>query len=428
MSKIKSIKASEILDSRGNPTIAATVVLDSGTIGSAAVPSGTSTGKYEAIELRDGDKNRFNGLGVLKAVNNVNKDIAAALNGMEAGGQEAIDNIMIKLDGTADKSHLGANAILGASLAVAHAAANDARKPLYRYLNDTKTYTLPVPMLNILNGGKHATNSTDLQEFMVVPAGAKTFHDALRMGAEVYQALKKVLKDKGLNTNVGDEGGFAPSLPSNKAAVEAIIAAIEKAGYKPGKDCFLALDPASSEFYENGHYVLAREGVSFSSQEMVDFYVKWVNDYPICSIEDGMAEDDWEGWQLMTKKLGEKIHLIGDDLYVTNVNRLSQGIKTKASNAILIKLNQIGSLTETIAAISMAQKVGWKAVVSHRSGETEDTTISDLSVALNGGLIKTGAPCRSERTAKYNRLLKIEDELGANARFAGIQALLSVKK
>jgi enolase len=428
MSKIKSIKASEILDSRGSPTIAAVVVLDSGTIGSAAVPSGASTGKYEAIELRDGDKTRFNGLGVLKAVNNVNKDIAAALNGMDANGQETIDNIMIKLDGTADKSHLGANAILGVSLAVAHAAANDAKKPLYRYLNDTKTYTLPVPMLNILNGGKHATNSTDLQEFMVVPAGAKTFHDALRMGAEVYQALKKVLKDKGLNTNVGDEGGFAPSLPSNKAAVEAIIAAIEKAGYKPGKDCFLALDPASSEFYENGRYVLAREGVSFSSQEMVDFYVKWVNDYPICSIEDGMAEDDWEGWQLMTKKLGEKIHLIGDDLYVTNVNRLSQGIKTKASNAILIKLNQIGSLTETVAAISMAQKVGWKAVVSHRSGETEDTTISDLSVALNGGLIKTGAPCRSERTAKYNRLLKIEDELGANARFAGMQALLSVKK
>ena len=417
MSKIKSIKASEILDSRGSPTIAAVVVLDSGTIGSAAVPSGASTGKYEAIELRDGDKTRFNGLGVLKAVNNVNKDIAAALNGMDANGQETIDNIMIKLDGTADKSHLGANAILGVSLAVAHAAANDAKKPLYRYLNDTKTYTLPVTMLNILNGGKHATNSTDLQEFMVVPAGAKTFHDALRMGAEVYQALKKVLKDKGLNTNVGDEGGFAPSLPSNKAAVEAIIAAIEKAGYKPGKDCFLALDPASSEFYENGRYVLAREGVSFSSQEMVDFYVKWVNDYPICSIEDGMAEDDWEGWQLMTKKLGEKIHLIGDDLYVTNVNRLSQGIKTKASNAILIKLNQIGSLTETIAAISMAQKVGWKAVVSHRSGETEDTTISDISVALNGGLIKTGAPCRSERTAKYNRLLKIEDELGAKCPF-----------
>ncbi len=428
MSKIKSIKASEILDSRGNPTIAATVVLDSGTIGSAAVPSGASTGKYEAIELRDGDKARFNGLGVLKAVNNVNKDIAAALNGMDAAGQEAIDNTMIKMDGTADKSHLGANAILGVSLAVAHAAANDAKKPLYRYLNDTKTYTLPVPMLNILNGGKHATNSTDLQEFMVVPAGVKTFHEALRMGAEVYQALKKVLKDKGLNTNVGDEGGFAPSLPTNRAAVDVIITAIEKAGYKPGKDCFIALDPASSEFYDNGRYVLAREGVSYSSQEMVDFYVKLVNDYPICSIEDGMAEDDCEGWQLMTKKLGEKIHLIGDDLYVTNVNRLSQGIKTKASNAILIKLNQIGSLTETIAAISMAQKVGWKAVVSHRSGETEDTTISDLATALNGGLIKTGAPCRSERTAKYNRLLKIEDELGANARFAGMQALLSVKK
>ncbi len=428
MSKIKSIKASEILDSRGNPTIAATVVLDSGTIGSAAVPSGASTGKYEAIELRDGDKARFNGLGVLKAVNNVNKDIAAALNGMDAAGQEAIDNTMIKMDGTADKSHLGANAILGVSLAVAHAAANDAKKPLYRYLNDTKTYTLPVPMLNILNGGKHATNSTDLQEFMVVPAGVKTFHEALRLGAEVYQALKKVLKDKGLNTNVGDEGGFAPSLPTNRAAVDVIITAIEKAGYKPGKDCFIALDPASSEFYDNGRYVLAREGVSYSSQEMVDFYVKLVNDYPICSIEDGMAEDDWEGWQLMTKKLGEKIHLIGDDLYVTNVNRLSQGIKTKASNAILIKLNQIGSLTETIAAISMAQKVGWKAVVSHRSGETEDTTIPDLATALNGGLIKTGAPCRSERTAKYNRLLKIEDELGANAHFAGMPALLSVKK
>jgi enolase len=428
MSKIKSIKASEILDSRGNPTIAATVVLDSGTVGSAAVPSGASTGKYEAVELRDGDKARFNGLGVLKAVNNVNKDIAAALNGMDAAGQEAIDNTMIKMDGTADKSHLGANAILGVSLAVAHAAANDAKKPLYRYLNDTKTYTLPVPMLNILNGGKHATNSTDLQEFMVVPAGVKTFHEALRMGAEVYQALKKVLKDKGLNTNVGDEGGFAPSLPTNRAAVDVIITAIEKAGYKPGKDCFVALDPASSEFYDNGRYVLAREGVSYSSQEMVDFYVKLVNDYPICSIEDGMAEDDWEGWQLMTKKLGEKIHLIGDDLYVTNVTRISKGIKTKSSNAVLIKLNQIGSLTETIAAINMAQQVGWKAVVSHRSGETEDTTISDLATALNGGLIKTGAPCRSERTAKYNRLLKIEDELGANARFAGMQALLSVKK
>ncbi len=428
MSKIKSIKAREILDSRGNPTIATEAILTDGTIGLASVPSGASTGKYEAVELRDGDKSRYNGLGVLKAINNVNKEIAGALSGMEAGEQAAIDNKMIKLDGTPDKSRLGANAILGASLAIAHAAANEAKKPLYRYLNDTKTYTLPVPMLNILNGGKHATNSTDLQEFMVVPAGAKTFSDALRMGAEVYQALKKVLKDKGLNTNVGDEGGFAPSLPANKAAVEAIIAAIEKAGYKPGKDCFIALDPASSEFYENGKYVLKREGATITSQEMVDFYVKWVNDYPIVSIEDGMAEDDWEGWQLMTKKLGNKIHLIGDDLYVTNVTRLSEGIKKNASNAVLIKLNQIGTLTETIAAINMAYKAGWKAVVSHRSGETEDTTISDLSVAMGTGFIKTGAPCRSERTSKYNRLLKIEEELGANARFAGMQALLNVNK
>jgi enolase len=380
------------------------------------------------VELRDGDKTRYNGLGVLKAVNNVNKEIAASLNGMEAGEQEAIDNKMIKLDGTPNKSRLGANAILGVSLAVAHAAANSARKPLYRNLKETATYTLPVPMLNILNGGKHATNSTDLQEFMVVPAGAKTFSEGLRMGAEVYAALKKVLKDKDLNTNVGDEGGFAPSLPANKAAVEAIITAIEKAGYKPGKDCFIALDPASSEFYENGRYVLAREGVSFSSAEMVDFYVKWVNDYPIVSIEDGMAEDDWDGWQLMTKKLGDKIHLIGDDLYVTNVDRVSKGIKIKASNAVLIKLNQIGSLTETIAAINMAQNVGWKAVVSHRSGETEDTTIADLCAGLSTGMIKTGAPCRSERVAKYNRLLKIEEELGKNARYAGMQALLSVKK
>ena len=428
MSKIKSVKAREILDSRGNPTIAAEVVLADDTVGLAAVPSGASTGKYEAVELRDGDKTRYNGLGVLKAVNNVNKEIAAALNGMEAGEQEAIDNKMIKLDGTPNKSRLGANAILGVSLAVAHAAANSARKPLYRSLKEAASYTLPVPMLNILNGGKHATNSTDLQEFMVVPAGAKTFAEGLRMGAEVYAALKKVLKDKGLNTNVGDEGGFAPSLPANKAAVEAIISAIEKAGYKPGEDCFIALDPASSEFYENGRYVLAREGVSFSSAEMVDFYVKWVNDYPIVSIEDGMAEDDWDGWQLMTKKLGDKIHLIGDDLYVTNVDRVSKGIKIKASNAVLIKLNQIGSLTETIAAINMAQNVGWKAVVSHRSGETEDTTIADLCAGLSTGMIKTGAPCRSERVAKYNRLLKIEEELGKNARYAGMQALLSVKK
>jgi enolase len=428
VSKIQSIKAYEILDSRGNPTVAVDAILANGIIGTAAVPSGTSTGKYEALELRDGDKSRYNGMGVLKAIDNVNKKIAVALHGMPANEQQAIDNTMIKLDGKPDKSSLGANAILGTSLAIAHAAANDTDKPLYSYLNDAKTYTLPVPMLNILNGGKHAHNSTDFQEFMIVPANAQSFHEALRMGSEVYHALKEVLNEQGFNNNVGDEGGFAPSLPSNKAAVEAIISAIEKAGYKPGKDCFIAIDPASSEFYENGRYVLAREGVSLTSEEMIDFYVKWINDYPIISIEDGMAEDDWEGWQLMTKKLGDKIHLVGDDLYVTNVNRLNQGIKTKASNAILIKLNQIGTLTETIAAITMAHQAGWKAIVSHRSGETEDTTIADLSVALNTGLIKSGAPCRSERTAKYNRLLKIEEELGKNARFAGMQALLNVKK
>ena len=428
MSKIQSIKAYEILDSRGNPTVAVDAILANGIIGTAAVPSGTSTGKYEALELRDGDKSRYNGMGVLKAIDNVNKKIAVALHGMPANEQEAIDNTMIKLDGKPDKSSLGANAILGTSLAIAHAAANDTDKPLYCYLSEAKTYTLPVPMLNILNGGKHAHNSTDFQEFMIVPANAKSFHEALRMGSEVYHALKEVLNEQGFNNNVGDEGGFAPSLPSNKAAVEAIISAIEKAGYKPGKDCFIAIDPASSEFYENGRYVLAREGVSLTSEEMIDFYVKWINDYPIISIEDGMAEDDWEGWQLMTKKLGDKIHLVGDDLYVTNVNRLNQGIKTKASNAILIKLNQIGTLTETIAAITMAHQAGWKAIVSHRSGETEDTTIADLSVALNTGLVKSGAPCRSERTAKYNRLLKIEEELGKNARFAGMQALLNVKK
>ena len=428
MSKIQSIKAYEILDSRGNPTVAVDAILANGIIGTAAVPSGTSTGKHEALELRDGDISRYNGMGVLKAIDNVNKKIAITLHGMSASEQEAIDNTMIKLDGKPDKSSLGANAILGTSLAIAHAAANDTDKPLYCYLSEAKTYTLPVPMLNILNGGKHAHNSTDFQEFMIVPANAKSFHEALRMGSEVYHALKEVLNEQGFNNNVGDEGGFAPSLPSNKAAVEAIISAIEKAGYKPGKDCFIAIDPASSEFYENGRYVLAREGVSLTSEEMIDFYVKWINDYPIISIEDGMAEDDWEGWQLMTKKLGDKIHLVGDDLYVTNVNRLNQGIKTKASNAILIKLNQIGTLTETIAAITMAHQAGWKAIVSHRSGETEDTTIADLSVALNTGLIKSGAPCRSERTAKYNRLLKIEEELGKNARFAGMQALLNVKK
>ena len=422
MSIIKIVKAREILDSRGNPTVAVEVALKDGTRGAAAVPSGASTGKYEAVELRDGDKKRYNGKGVLKAVANVNGDIAKAITGLSALDQSKIDKTLIKLDGTADKSRLGANAVLGVSLAVAHAAANSRGLPLYRYLNDAKSYTLPVPMMNILNGGKHAENSTDLQEFMVMPVGAASFSRAMQMGTEVYHALKKVLKGKGLNTNVGDEGGFAPSLPSNKEAVEAILAAIESAGYKPGKDCYIALDPASSEFYQDGKYVLAREGRTLTSAEMVEFYVKWVAAYPVISIEDGMAEDDWEGWRLLTKKLGNKIQLVGDDLYVTNVQRLNKGIELKASNSILIKLNQIGTLTETIEAIGTARKNDWTAVVSHRSGETEDTTIADLCAGLGTGQIKTGAPCRSERTAKYNRLLKIEDELGDMAEYAGMKA------
>jgi enolase len=427
MSTIKSIKAWEILDSRGNPTLEVEVELTGGARGRAAVPSGASTGKHEALELRDGDKARYGGKGVLKAVANVNGAIARAITGMDAAKQAEIDHALIELDGTPDKSKLGANAILGASLAVAHAAANYKAAPLYRYLGSAESYTLPVPMMNILNGGKHAANSTDLQEFMVLPAGAKSFKEALRMGAEVYQALKKVLKDKGLDTNVGDEGGFAPSLPSNKDAVEVILAAIETAGYKPGRDCYIGLDPASSEFYQNGRYVLAREGKTLTADEMVDFYVKWVAAYPIISIEDGMAEDDWAGWQLITKKLGSQVQLVGDDLYVTNVKRLAQGISLKASNSILIKLNQIGTLTETIDAINMARQAGWTAVISHRSGETEDTTIADLAAGLSTGQIKTGAPCRSERTAKYNRLLRIEDELGKNAGYAGMKAFSNIK-
>jgi len=428
MSTIKTIKAREILDSRGNPTLEVEVVLFDGTIGRAAVPSGASTGKYEAVELRDEDSSRFNGLGVLKAVAHVNKHIATTISGMPATDQAAVDQKLIELDGTADKSNLGANAILGTSLAVAHAAANSLGMPLYRYLGRVDAYTLPVPMMNILNGGKHAANSTDFQEFMVVPTGANSFNHALQICSEVYHCLKGVLKDKGLNTNVGDEGGFAPSLSSNKQAVEAILLAIEKAGYKPGKDCFIALDPAASEFYKDGRYILAKEGTTLSSNEMADYYVKWAHDYPLISIEDGMAEDDWDGWQLLTEKLGSQIQLVGDDLYVTNVNRLSQGISLKASNSILIKPNQIGTLTETIAAIKMAQQTGWTAVVSHRSGETEDTTIADLAVGLNTGLIKAGAPCRSERVAKYNRLLRIEDELGQSVSFAGMRAFYNLKR
>ena len=428
MAAIKEVKAREILDSRGNPTLEATVVLDGGSTGRAAVPSGASTGKYEALELRDGDRSRYNGKGVLKAVANVNNAIAKAITGLDAVDQENIDRKLIELDGTTDKSRLGANAILGVSLAVAYAAANEKNLPLFRYISDNDKYILPVPLLNILNGGRHAANSTDLQEFMVVPAGAGSFGQALQMGTEVYHALKKVLGDRGLNTNVGDEGGFAPSLPSNRDAVEAILAAIESAGYKPGRDCYIALDPASSEFFQNGKYVLEKEGKTLTSAEMVEFYVKWVAEYPIISIEDGMAEDDWEGWQLITGKLGDKVQLVGDDLYATNVSRLQRGIDLKASNSILIKLNQIGTLTETIAAIRMAQRAGWTAVVSHRSGETEDTTIADLAIALDTGQIKTGAPCRSERTAKYNRLLYIEDDLKDKATYASMKAFGNLRR
>ncbi|MEE8413507.1 MAG: phosphopyruvate hydratase [Dehalococcoidales bacterium] len=421
MSNISSVKAGEILDSKGNPTLEVKIELADGTTGWAAVPSGASTGKYEAVELRDGGT-RFNGRGVLNAVGNVNQEIAAAITGMPVSDQAAIDQILIELDGTDNKARLGANAILGVSLAIAHAAAGLEGIPLYLHLRKAEKYTLPVPMMNIINGGKHADDSTDFQEFMVVPAGADSFSQALQTGTEVYHSLKRVLKEKRLNTNVGYEGGFAPALSSNQQAIEVILSAIEMAGYKPGIDCFIALDPAASEFYKDNRYILAREGASLSTEEMVDYYLGWVSAYPIISIEDGMAEDDWDGWQLLTQKLGSTIQLVGDDLYTTNVSRLSKGIELKASNSILIKPNQIGTLTETIAAIEMAKQAGWTTVMSHRSGETEDTTIADLAVGLNTGQIKTGAPCRSERTAKYNRLLRIEAELGEKADFAGVKA------
>ena len=428
MSTIEHVNAREILDSRGNPTVEVEVTLSEGTMGRAAVPSGASTGTHEALELRDGDKKRFGGRGVLKAVENVNQHIAPAIRGMPPMEQALVDNTMIKLDGTANKSHLGANAILGVSLAVAYAAANFFGIPLYRHIGGAKACILPVPMMNILNGGKHAAGSTDFQEFMVLPLGARSFAHALQMGSEVYHALKEVLKDRGLSTNVGDEGGFASSLRSNKEAVELILAAIEAAGYKPGKDCHIALDPAASEFFEDGRYVLAREGATLTSAEMVEYYVKLVAAYPIISIEDGMAEDDWQGWRLLMDKIGSKVQIVGDDLYATSVSRLSRGIAEGASNSILIKLNQVGTLTETLAAIEMAKKAGWTAIISHRSGETEDTTIADLAVAKNTGFIKTGAPCRSERVAKYNRLLRIEDELGDRARYLGMKAFSNLGK
>ncbi len=428
MASIESVKAREILDSRGNPTVEVEVALIDGSVGIASVPSGASTGKHEAVELRDGDKDRYGGLGVLKAVSHVNDDIVPEIIGMSALEQAAIDQKLIELDGTANKSRLGANAILGVSLAVAKAGASFLGLPLYRYLGGAKANLLPVPMLNILNGGKHALGSTDFQEFMVVPAGAADFTQAMQMGSEIYHCLHKVLKDKGLNTNVGDEGGFAPQLSSNKEAVELILAAIELAGYKAGEDCFVAFDPAASSFYQDGKYVLAREGITLSSVGMADYYVDLVSRYPIISIEDGLAEDDWTGWLLLTAKLGKEIQLVGDDLYVTNTERLERGIVEKASNSILIKPNQIGTLSETLAVVKRAQRTGWTTIISHRSGETEDTTIADLSVAVEAGFIKTGAPCRSERLAKYNRLLRIEEELGASARYAGKGAFYNLGK
>jgi len=419
---IERVIGREILDSRGNPTIEVEISLSDGAVGTAKVPSGASTGSHEALELRDQDNKRYGGLGVLKAVENINTPIASAVKGMAASEQATIDRRLIELDGTANKSRLGANAILGVSLATAHAAASSARVPLYRFLGGEACNVMPVPMMNILNGGRHADNSTDFQEFMIVPVGAATFAHAIQMCAEVYHALRSLLKKRGLNTNVGDEGGFAPQLASNRDAVELIVSAIETAGYRPGDDCVLALDPAATEFYREGRYVLAREGTTLSTEEMVDYYVRCVTDYPIASIEDGLAEDDWAGWQLLTARLGRRTRLVGDDLYVTNPERLARGIAQKASNSILIKLNQIGTLTETLAVVRQAQRARWATVISHRSGETEDTTIADLSVAVSAGLIKTGAPCRSERVAKYNRLLRIAEELGIHAAYPGRQA------
>lgn len=427
LTTIEAVIAHEILDSRGNPTVQVEVLLIGGATGVASVPSGASTGAHEAVELRDGDKKRYGGKGVLNAVNNVNENISDAIIGLDALDQSTIDEVMISQDGTPNKAKFGANAILGVSLAVAKAAANAQGEPLYRYLGGVSARTLPVPMMNILNGGKHADNSTDMQEYMVLPVGAETFRDALRMGAEVYQGLKKVLHDRKQNTNVGDEGGFAPSLSSNREALEVIVAAIETAGYKPGVDIFLGMDPAATEFYQNGKYVLAREGRTLTSNEMIDLYEQWIGEYPIITIEDGLAEDDWEGWSQLRQRLGNRIQLVGDDLFVTNTQRLKRGILEHSANSILIKLNQIGTLTETMDAIEMAKRASFSAVVSHRSGETEDTTIADLVVATNAGQIKTGAPARSERVAKYNRLLVIENELGdETARYAGFSAFYNV--
>jgi enolase len=424
---IKSARAREILDSRGNPTVEVSVVLSDDSVGVAAVPSGASTGIHEAVELRDGDVSRYNGEGVLKAVNNVNTVLAPAITGISADDYREIDRKLIEIDGTPNKSNIGANAMLGVSLAVVKAAANSVGIPFYHYLNNAKGTLLPVPMMNILNGGKHAADSADFQEFMVVPTGADSFREALRIGAEIYHVLKKVIKSRGLNTNVGDEGGFAPSVASNREAIELILEAITQADYEAGKDCYIALDPASSSFFDKGRYVLTKEGISLNGAEMIDYYADWVQKYPLISIEDGLAEDEWDSWTTFTTKLGSRIQIVGDDLFTTNVTRLKKGIAQGAANSILIKLNQIGTLSETLDAVEMARRAGWTTVISHRSGETEDSFIADLSVAVNAGLIKTGAPCRSERVVKYNRLLMIEQELGDNARFAGKGAFYSIK-
>ena len=425
---IESISALEILDSRGNPTVEVEVVLMDGAWGRAAVPSGASTGEHEALEMRDGDKKRYGGKGVTKAVANVNGLIAEDLFGMEASDQRGIDFALLELDGTANKSKLGANAILGVSMAVAKAAANSLGLPLYRYLGGVHAHILPVPMMNILNGGAHTGwQSTDMQEFMVMPFGARSFTEGVRWGAEIYHALKSVLKEKGYPTLVGDEGGYAPALKANEEALEVILAAIAKAGFKVGrgKDVAIALDPAASELYEEKTktYNLRKEGKKLTGEKMVDFWAKWIKDYPIVSIEDGLAQDDWESWKLMTKKMGDKIQIVGDDLLVTNPERVRRGIEESAANALLVKLNQIGSVTETIEAVELCHRAGWRAVTSHRSGETEDATIADLAVALNTGQIKTGAPARSDRVAKYNQLIRIEAELGDTAKYAGWDAL-----
>lgn len=424
---IEEIIAREVLDSRGNPTVEVDVRTEGGDIGRAIVPSGASTGAHEALELRDGDKKRYGGKGVLKAVENVNTTVAEALVGLDAADQVGIDAELIELDGTSTKSKLGANAVLGVSLACAKAAAAATGLPLYRYLGGVNAHVLPVPMMNIMNGGQHATNSTDFQEFMVMPVGAPSFREGLRWGAEIYQSLKKVLHDRGLTTTVGDEGGFAPSLPSNEAPLQVIMEAIERAGYTPGEQVMLAMDPACTELYKDGKYHLARENRVLSSAEMVDYWADIATRYPLISLEDGLAEDDWEGWALLRQKIGDRVQLVGDDLLVTNVTRLKRAIDERAANSILIKLNQIGSLTETINAISMAQRAGWTAIVSHRSGETEDVTIADLVVATNAGQIKTGAPARTDRVAKYNQLLRIEEDLGDTAGYPGREAFYNLR-